>query len=234
MQEEVVGGSSTPEATQTNTPEEAPRSAEGQGSDDSQQIPYSRFKSVNDDRKAALKRIEELEQELQTRKSSEDRSSVRQKLLDPKSRPEGWDEMQYEEQMAWMIEKSLDMQQAQPAKLDPKYERQLQQMSVERMLGMPLNDEQYEAIRKVRQDAPRLSDRDELLMLASKRFPGLFGEQGHQPGYQQEPAAGRPSGPASQGPSLKEVQEAYAKATTQGERLHLGAMLIRMQREARG
>jgi len=181
--EEVAGGTE-PEAdvagdsSPRGEDEESGRLADGTSED--KHVPYARFQEVNEQHKATQGELDKAQKELAALKKSAERMKPYEQdarleaLLEEK--PDGWDKMPAERQLAYLADQAAQRQVAQ-TDLSPEDREEIAMQRAERALikatGNRWNVQQMAVLLQLREEAPGLPGPD-LVSVAKRRHSDLF------------------------------------------------------------
>lgn len=169
-----VGGDSSPRGED----EESGRLADGTSKD--KQVPYDRFHEANELAKSTQAKLDAADKELAALKKSAERMKPYEQdarlaaLLEEK--PEGWDKMPMERQVAYLADQAAERRAAQ-TDLSPEDREEIALQRAERAIsqatGANWNAQQMAVLIQLREAAPGVTG-PELVGLAKQRHSGLF------------------------------------------------------------
>lgn len=150
------------------------------GSSEDKHVPYARFQEVNEQQKTTQGELEQAQKELAALKKSAERMKPYEQearleaLLEEK--PDGWDKMPMERQVAYLADQAAERRTAQTA-LPPDILEELTMLKAERdltrMTGTTWNAQQMAVLLQLREEAPGLPGPD-LVSVAKRRHSDLF------------------------------------------------------------
>lgn len=167
----------TPAEAPPAQPQEQPASA--QESQEEARIPYSRFKTVNDELKSTKSAVEKVQEEIQALKQKNQELETAKKLAELRAAPppDNYEELSAYEQGRWWSERQLQeqqlLQEQQPAQAPEKpaeYPAEIQQLLLREKLGISMD--QAALVQEVQ--AEKGLEPHDALAVASYRNPDAF------------------------------------------------------------
>lgn len=216
-------------APEPKKPDAATPAGDDEGSD-STNIPYSRFKHVNEERKALAAERDRLAAEVNALRKETKTAKDVETLADVKF-PDGFDDMERGKQVAWIAANVVDkLVEQRFGQVMPSIAAMKVQADFSKNLGMNLSMEQADAIRSVSEEMPRLTA-SEALMIAKARTPDVFeasdSEGAPPPSHMvQNPRGTQKTQPKKQVDPRQEILDSIKNTTASSERDALIRKLI--------